>query len=152
VMRMHRSILQEDDVKVLCAAMLAAFVLASAPPALAQSGSAAPWPSAADLTRPVRIYGPVTAVRAHSISVRNADGRVFIVAVAPSALLVFPRLIDASEIRPGDFISTMIDRRGHPGEIKVHPQGVRSSEGSYPVPQINMTLINATITEVVDVT
>ena len=83
------------------------------------------------------VRGEVTAVSANSISVRNAEGAVQTIPLAPDWILVVARVIQASEIRAGDFVATANqitgENSGRSVELRVFPAGVNLFPGSRPM-------------------
>lgn len=131
-----------------CSSMSAS---APAPAPAAQSAPAA-QPAQA-VTR--RVGGEVTAIDGSNITVRTTDGTTSTFALAPDAWIIKTRLIQASDIHPGDFVATAntnnADGTGTSTELRVFPPGMHLGEGSYPMQEPNTTMTNATVAHVVNV-
>lgn len=119
-----------------------------APPAPA-AATAAP---AAQVTR---FEGAVTAVAGNQITIAGAGGASSSFTLAPEAAIIKARPIQASEIRPGDFVATAntnnADGTGTSIELRVFPPGMRLGEGSFAMQAPNTTMTNATVAQVTNV-
>jgi hypothetical protein len=141
-----------------CAAHPYAAMAQSAPaaPGNTSAASVSPAQAAATLATIKRVEGEVIAVSAASLSIREADGRIVQVVIEPNANIITSRTIAANDIHPGDFVAAananIDDRSGRSASLNVFPPGVRRGEGSYAMQQPNMTMTNATVVEVVDIT
>lgn len=143
-------------------AMLAACASSEPPPTsapLQRSQAPAPPAPAATAAPSTAAYqwfrGEATAVSATSVTVRAADGASTTIALAPDWMLVIGRVIQASDIKVGDFVATAntitADNAGRSVELRVFPAGVRLGEGSRPMADGN-NMTNGTVGEVVDTT
>lgn len=101
-----------------------------------------------------RLAGEVAAITDTHISLRGEDGQITELAFAPEWILVIGKAIDASEIKPGDFVATANENVGESGrsvELRVFPPGLRLGEGSYPMPDGN-TMTNGDLAEITEAT
>jgi hypothetical protein len=134
--------------------LFAAAALALALPGVALAQATTTTTAASPMASITRFGGEVTALSATSISVRGDDGQTTTLPLAPDYMLVIGHVIQASDIKPGDFVATaninVDDTSGRSVELRVFPPGVHMGEGSYSMAAPNTTMTNATVAEVTD--
>lgn len=138
--------------------ILAAALLALALPASAMAQTTTTTTTTTTTRGPSsvsRLLGEVTALSATQITIRADDGHSTTLPLSSDYLLIIGHQIQASDIKPGDFVATANtnegDNAGRSVELRVFPPGLKMGEGSYPMDAPNVTMTNATVAEVTDV-
>jgi hypothetical protein len=131
-------------------AQVGVLCLAGLPFCFAQSPAATSPP--ADPHAPIGYTGAVVSVADDSVSLKDKDGKLIVVAMNPGWTVVSPHTLDMSAVKPGSFIASANENvnsdSGKSTELRIMEPGYKPEFGTHPMGKPNTSMTHGTVTKV----